>query len=172
MRPGRYPTKSSLSSPRSSTSLPRLSSTEVSPFADRLMASRTGANGVDIDGRHQFIDYSPSPCLARGRRDVRVAIRILNQFRETTRACSSSDEVFEQALRRSTTGTSGFQITVRATHSWLWRPRVCLRRLLPRRGRRLPGVRLVGCASDASMKVKSSLAGVRGAGRGCGRGSV
>ena len=22
------------------------------------MASRTGANGVDIDGRHQFIDYS------------------------------------------------------------------------------------------------------------------
>jgi hypothetical protein len=33
--------------------------------------------------------------LGRGRRDVRVAIRILNQFRETTRACSSSDEVFE-----------------------------------------------------------------------------
>src|SRR5439155_18534042 len=30
---------------------------EVSRLANRLMASRTGANGVDIDGRHQFIDY-------------------------------------------------------------------------------------------------------------------
>jgi hypothetical protein len=44
------------------------------------MASRTGANGVDIDGRHQFIDYSPSPCLAAGRRDVRVTIRISTSF--------------------------------------------------------------------------------------------
>jgi hypothetical protein len=31
----------------------------VSLLANRLMASRTGANGGDIVGRHQFIDYSP-----------------------------------------------------------------------------------------------------------------
>jgi hypothetical protein len=30
----------------------------VSLLANRLMASRAGANGGDIDGRHQFIDYS------------------------------------------------------------------------------------------------------------------
>jgi hypothetical protein len=34
----------------------------VSLLANRLMASRTGPNGLDIDGRHQFIDYS----LGRG----------------------------------------------------------------------------------------------------------
>jgi hypothetical protein len=58
MKLGRSPTKSSLSSPRSSTYLARLSSTEVSPLANRLMASRTGLNGLDTVGRHQFIDYS------------------------------------------------------------------------------------------------------------------
>ena len=57
MRLGQSPTKSSLSSRRSSTSLARLSSTELSLLADRLMASRTGPNGLDTDGRHQFVDY-------------------------------------------------------------------------------------------------------------------
>jgi hypothetical protein len=32
----------------------------VNLWANRLMASRTGPNGFDIDGRHQFIDYSPN----------------------------------------------------------------------------------------------------------------